>query len=188
MYCWCIWLGLPLMASLTLIPAKQLESPSNPVEPLPLIGCLLGASFDGNPNPSQYSEEALAGKEGEGEDVTVALHIGLPSWCISAGVSDNLLETGGSPKEDAQVAAEDANKRYWIPTPQQILIGFTNFSCQVCFKTFNRYNNLQVLNYIYIYVTTISFCMCSDRSPLMSYTYRCTCGVMDHSIERDQIP
>ncbi|KAF2291564.1 hypothetical protein GH714_025666 [Hevea brasiliensis] len=96
----------------------------NSLEPTPLLSSLLSS-----PHPS-FSENPKTNTDGDKEEVTVALHIGLPDDSHSC-INPN---TKGHPSVVA---------KYWIPTPEQILIGFTHFSCHVCFKTFNRYNNLQ---------------------------------------------
>lgn len=67
------------------------------------------------------------------EDVTVALNIGLPN-CSSGSINPDIIC-------NANIAANN----YLIPTAEEIHTGFTHFSCHICFKTFNRYNNLQVL-------------------------------------------
>ena len=102
-------------------------------QPLPLLSSFLGSS----PEESllQNQNENPNACHAQVEDVTVALHIGLPDHSSGSNSTNN----HGFVNATTQVP-----NNYWIPTQEQILIGFSHFSCPVCHKTFNRYNNLQV--------------------------------------------
>ncbi|KAK6921778.1 hypothetical protein RJ641_012285, partial [Dillenia turbinata] len=68
------------------------------------------------------------------DGVTVALHIGPPLTAAGTATASNSRTTNSGPVEG----------QYWIPSPAQILVSPTQFSCTVCNKTFNRYNNMQM--------------------------------------------
>lgn len=86
------------------------------------------------------------GDEDGNTGVTVALHIGLPN--PSAADLASILSSENDKEEEGDLSGYPISRlnkgQYWIPTPSQILIGPTQFSCPVCCKTFNRYNNMQV--------------------------------------------
>ncbi|KAM6561045.1 hypothetical protein CsatA_030284 [Cannabis sativa] len=61
------------------------------------------------------------------DDVTVDLNIGLPEYHSSESDNNNNETAALAPSSDVVTVVQE----YWIPTSQQILVGFTHFSCHM---------------------------------------------------------